>query len=77
MKILLSIFIIFLLLGCSKTYHKPFVIIRKEFVFTPAMSEEKNRINSNKCIYTYIDKYGNETEFQDYDDRYNIGDTIK
>lgn len=79
MKKILFILITFILYECSNTntYYKPFVIISKEFVFLWSISDETNRMNSDKCRYTYIDKYGSENTFQDYANRYNVGDTIK
>lgn len=76
-KNVIYILLILTLFGCSNTHQKPFIVISKEFIFLGSISDETNRPNSNKCKYTYVDKYGSETTFHDYADIYNIGDTIQ
>lgn len=49
----------------TTTYEKPFIII------------EKGTTNGYEARFTYQDKNGNTKSFNDYSEKYSVGDTIQ
>lgn len=65
MKKLILIILVVIGSSCNEPAKKPFIIIHKDVW------------KSGQCKYVYQDANGNSFNFYEFNDSYNIGDTIK